>query len=266
MASGTSGAPAHRDEHHAMFGGPSGLQGISKSVMLRKSGLEFHQSLSFQDWELAGQQILKFMDSSAWWVADWLAYGEASFSDRYREAIQRTSLNYQTLRNYAWIARRFELSRRRDTLSFAHHAEVAALEQPEQDYWLRKADEHHWSRNKLRAEVRNSLRERRHAPVEAASLPQGPAGDAAGQESDAVRAGPTADQRLWVRLNSDQLARFKKAALRQSLTLDEWVVKTLSSAAGHDQEAMAKLAHCRSPMRQGRRHGTFDVINGNGAV
>jgi hypothetical protein len=41
--------------------------------------------------------------------------------------------------NYAWVARRFAMSRRRDTLSFGHHAEVAALPEPEQDFWLREA-------------------------------------------------------------------------------------------------------------------------------
>jgi hypothetical protein len=41
--------------------------------------------------------------------------------------------------NYAWVARRFELSRRRDTLTFGHHAELAALREPEQGSWLDQA-------------------------------------------------------------------------------------------------------------------------------
>lgn len=44
----------------------------------------------------------------------------------------------------AWVARRFGKSRRRDTLHFSHHAEVAALAEPEQDFWLRKAEAHNW--------------------------------------------------------------------------------------------------------------------------
>ena len=75
----------------------------------------------------------------------WLVYGESQFKDRYEEAIRRTSLNYQTLRNYTWVARRFDLSRRRDNLSFGHHAEVAALDPPEQEFWLRKAEKYGWS-------------------------------------------------------------------------------------------------------------------------
>lgn len=80
-----------------------------------------------------------------------------------KAAVEQTALVYQTLRNYAWVARRFPVSRRRDSLSFGHHAETAALPEPEQDFWLRKAAEQHWSRNQLRREIRASLRERRTA-------------------------------------------------------------------------------------------------------
>jgi len=43
-----------------------------------------------------------------------------------------------SLRNNKWVADRVELSRRRDNLSFAHHAEVAKLEPDEQDYCIRR--------------------------------------------------------------------------------------------------------------------------------
>ncbi|MEI5097739.1 LmbU family transcriptional regulator [Streptomyces sp. PmtG] len=89
-----------------------------------------------------------------------MIYGESSYSSHYREAIERTGLDYKTLRNYAWVARRFEHHRRREVLSFAHHAEVARLPTPEQDYWLRKAEQRSWSRNELRRQVRTSLAER----------------------------------------------------------------------------------------------------------
>lgn len=57
---------------------------------------------------------------SSWCLCDWLAHGEDAFTGRYRDAVERTALDYQTLRNYAWLARPLALSRRRDTLSFAH--------------------------------------------------------------------------------------------------------------------------------------------------
>ena len=58
-----------------------------------------------------------------------------------------TGLDYQTLREYGVVARRFEWSRRRDNLSFQHHAEVCALTGAEQDRWLDLAAPNRWSRS-----------------------------------------------------------------------------------------------------------------------
>jgi hypothetical protein len=207
---------------------------IDKSVVLRKSGLLFQNIPHFRKWELIGDQIFSVAESSAWWIADWLAYGETTFQERYREAIRKSSLSYQTLRNYAWVARRFDLSRRRDNLSFGHHAEVAALDPPEQDFWLRKAEEYGWSRNQLRSQVRSSLRERA----------EGDSSDAGGAEADDAiadrghphtepsrdLAGSTADS-LKLRVSTDQLERFRAAAITHNLDLEEWAVKVLDAAA-----------------------------------
>jgi hypothetical protein len=190
---------------------PPALDG---SVIVRKSGLVFSRVVPYRKWEMIGQQLLAVANSSTWWIADWLAYGESAYQGRYQEAAQKTSLKYQTLRNYAWVARRFELSRRRDSLSFGHHAEVSALDQPEQDYWLRKAEELGWSRNQVRQQVRNSLRERR--AEEAAAV-----GGARQQEDDTT---------VSLRLTDEQFSRFTAAATSNNLGLDEWAVRVLDGA------------------------------------
>lgn len=128
--------------------------------VLPRNGIQFSRQLSYEKWSSIGRQLSALGSSSAWCLGDWLVHGEIAYAGRYRDAVEQTSLDYQTLRNYAWVARRFELSRRRDRLSFGHHAEVASLPVPEQDFWLRKAQELSWSRNQLRREVRASLAER----------------------------------------------------------------------------------------------------------
>jgi len=45
--------------------------------------------------------------SSAWCLGDGLIAGQAAYGSRNRDAIGRTGLDYQTLRNYAWVAGRF---------------------------------------------------------------------------------------------------------------------------------------------------------------
>jgi hypothetical protein len=183
------------------------------------TGLQFPKRLPFERWISLGRQLSDICTSSAWCLGDWLVYGEVAYNGRYRDAVEQTSLDYQTLRNYAWVVKRFSPSRRRDTLSFGHHAEVASLPEPEQDFWLRKAEELGWSSKQLRREVRASLKER-----------------AVGDESQA-QASSDADlpERPMISLNIHvswgQLETCRTAASRVGLSVEEWVVLTLEQAA-----------------------------------
>jgi hypothetical protein len=116
----------------------------------RREILELDSDMSFEEWATVGQRIARICSGSAWALGDWLLFGERRFGERYRSAVDATNLDYQTLRNYAWVARSFEPARRRHLLSFQHHAEVAALPAPEQDLWLHRAEVQGWSRNELR--------------------------------------------------------------------------------------------------------------------
>jgi len=177
------------------------------------NGLELPQRLSFDKWLIIGKQLSAISTSSAWCLGDWLAYGIEAFSSRYRSAVEQTSLDYQTLRNYVWVAKRFPLSRRWEALSFGHHAEVAALARPEQDFWLRKAEEFRWSVKQLRQEVRASLRER--------------TADSAGADESLE----TELVKLNIRICPDQFETCQTAAARAGLDIEEWVVMALTKAA-----------------------------------
>jgi hypothetical protein len=200
-------------------------------VVARKSGLIIPRGVSYGNWEMIGEQIFTVVDSSTWWIADWLAYGESTYHDRYQEAIQKTSLNYQTLRNYAWVARRFELSRRRDNLSFGHHAEVSALDQPEQDYWLRKAEELGWSRNHTRQEVRNSLRDRRgRDAIDRAKASSSGVKRTDGDQDSPAMAGTSLEMKVSLGLTGEQFKRYNAAAQSVNLPLEDWAVRVLEAA------------------------------------
>jgi hypothetical protein len=204
-------------------------------LIFPQKGLQIPRRLSFEKWIAIGQQLSSVTTSTSWCLGDWLAYGEAAFTGRYRAAIERTSLEYQTLRNYAWVAKRFALSRRRDNLSFAHHAEVAALPEPEQEYWLNKADELSWSRNQLRANLRSSLKERevagRGLPGEAGPVdPDRGTASAATPEPDATSI-PCPELTLKVRITVGQMEICKAAAAADGLNLEEWLLRALEEAA-----------------------------------
>jgi hypothetical protein len=130
--------------------------------------LHVRQGMSFRDWVTVGKRLASVSSASTWALGDWLLFGERSFGHRYRAALEVTNLDYQTLRNYAWVANSFAPSRRRAELSFQHHAEVAALAEVEQDVWLQRAIAGCWSRNELRRRIkrhREGLSELPPAPV-----------------------------------------------------------------------------------------------------
>lgn len=210
---------------------------MGSGIQVHKSGLLFTAKQSLSMWEQVGNRLFAFADSSTWWIADWLVYGESAFQDRYEEAIKQTSLSYQTLRNYTWVARRFPLSRRRPGLSFSHHLEVVALEQPEQDYWLRKAEELSWSRNKLRAEVRGSLllRQGDPTPSDTESSPTPNSNDTTAGSAPAAaggEAGPTFETRLLrLELSAKILSQLERAASRNNEMLETWAAAILQQAA-----------------------------------
>ena len=198
-------------------------------VVLPGRGLQLPRQLSFDRWLGVGRRLSDFHSSSAWCLGDWLVYGEVAFEGRYREAIEQTSLDYQTLRNYAWVVRRFCLSRRRDSLSFGHHAEVAALPEVEQDFWLGKAEEFGWPVKRLRREVRASLSER-----SAAGCPVRPGGSRSDCPADEAQA--TAS--LQIRLTPEQMHACQAAASRAGVTVQAWAVQSLDQAARHTDEHM----------------------------
>jgi hypothetical protein len=92
---------------------------------------------------------------SNWWVGDWLQYGAARWGEKYVEASRITGFDAKTLRNIAYVAARFDLSRRRDKLTWTHHAEVAALDVPDQDLWLDRALKERLSARDLRVALRS---------------------------------------------------------------------------------------------------------------
>ncbi|MET8027559.1 LmbU family transcriptional regulator [Streptomyces avermitilis] len=183
--------------------------GEQERIFTTRVGLKIPTSLTYDRWEKAGQHIFQIADSSAWCLGDWLVYGQDRYADRYQTGVQAAGLDYQTLRNYAWVARHFELWRRRETLSFGHHAEVASLPPAEADTWLDQAEQHGWSRNQLRLRLRESRRGNRPAR-------------------------PAQASQLRISAPCDRVQRWREAASRGDRDFEEWVLLTLDRATAHE--------------------------------
>lgn len=183
-----------------------------RRILTTPVGLRFPAEVTFNDWARMGALVVRVADSSAWCLGDWLVFGRGHYAKRYRTAVAAAGLDYQTLRNYAWIAGRFEWSRRRPELSFQHHAEVASLTEDEQDRWLAQAVRRKWSRNELRRAVREARQE--------------------GGPADTER--PT-EALPRIRVSAESAERWRRAAERSSVDFEHWMVETL------DEEALRAL-------------------------
>lgn len=169
----------------------------------QRTALRLPSGLGMTDWVSLGRQLFVVADSSAWWLGDWLIYGESHFPDRYELMLAETSLDYQTLRNYAWVARKYRPEQRRERLSFQHHAEAASLPEPDRGRWLERAEAGRWSRNELRRRLRE---------------------DRAGLRTPA-------DVLFTLNVRRERQERWQRAAQSAQLQLDEWIVQILDRAA-----------------------------------
>ncbi|GGX41775.1 LmbU family transcriptional regulator [Streptomyces noursei] len=179
---------------------------LRSEVLTTQVGLHIPPELGFDDWERAGRQLAGVVDSSSWWLGDWLVYGKDNYADRYQRGIRAAGLKYQTLRNYAWVSRRFELTRRRARLTFQHHAEVASLTFDQQERWLDRAEGKKWTTKQLRKAIRD-------------------AGD--GDTSEEER--PMLTRRLAV--PGGRVQWWRKAAEQSGVDFNKWVLVTLDQAA-----------------------------------
>lgn len=74
-----------------------------------------------------------------WWIGDALVDGEERFGEEFAQGEGELGLEPRTAANYRWVAASVEASRRREDLSWSHHAEVARLAPADQRRMLKWA-------------------------------------------------------------------------------------------------------------------------------
>jgi len=171
-----------------------------------RRGLRLDPRMPFDSWKALGARIKVRSDPSSWWLGDWLVFGRRQYGDRHKEALEVTGLDSQTLDTFAAVATRFEPARRRENLSFQHHADVHAMSDAAQDHWLNLAVRNDWPKAELRIRIRDAAR--------TASSPQ--------------------DGRLLklsLKVEPGAERAWRAAAARSGLRLKDWVVEVLNAAA-----------------------------------
>ena len=132
--------------------------------------------MDLRRWITYGKRFARLGSASNWWIGDWIRYGNAHYGEKYGAASKTTGYDRQTLMNMAYVSSRFNTQRRREGVSWSHHAELAALPEEQQDAWLDLTEREHLSVRSLREEVRRGRSARK--PSACDTDPNGTANDA----------------------------------------------------------------------------------------
>ena len=110
--------------------------------------------LPWEDYERLGTFLGQMNRACAWWIGDLILYGETFYGHSYAQIEDSIGLAAATIMNRVSVAKHIPPNRRRASLPFGVHAEVAYLEPSERDRWLDRAELGGWTRAKLREEMR----------------------------------------------------------------------------------------------------------------
>jgi len=123
------------------------------------TGIDIIGRPSFQQHAAAGAFAKRAHKRSGWWLADWLRYGDSrdDWQSKIDQVVDSSELSEKTAKNVRAIGA-IPKSRRRETVDFSTHGEVAALEADEQVEFLNLAEERQLSQRDLRLAIRASRR------------------------------------------------------------------------------------------------------------
>jgi hypothetical protein len=130
---------------------------LPKGVTLSRTALVLPPDLAIEDWEAVGINLQHVESSIQFWVGDWWHYGFHRYGERTAvlkaKALCKLRWEFGTLMNWGWVCGKVETSRRREVLSFTHHAVVAKFDAKQQEYWLARAVQMKWSSRKLEGQI-----------------------------------------------------------------------------------------------------------------
>ena len=127
---------------------------LTDKVSISESGLSVVDELTYDQWSTLMQTLYRMDCAFQFALGDALNYGENRYGERYAQAMEVTGHSYQSLANYAWVAKAVPIDRRVSGLSWTHHRIVARLEPEQQTIMLERALREKMTVTALNEEVR----------------------------------------------------------------------------------------------------------------
>lgn len=109
---------------------------------------------TYAEWRAAVEWCQKVEKASQFWVGDLLAYGD-KYGEIASQVLEATDYAMQTCANAKYTCNAIPPERRRASVPFSHHHEIAALPTvEEQDFWLNKCEVEDLTRDQLRVQIK----------------------------------------------------------------------------------------------------------------
>ena len=121
------------------------------------TGLILNGEPEWKEWEVFLGGMQRVHAAVNWVIGDALQAIENQYGENGSQMLGMfPEYEYKTLLNYRYVVSAIEFSRRRESLSFTHHSEVAALSPAQQNKWLAKAEKKKWSVKELSGAIRDA--------------------------------------------------------------------------------------------------------------
>ncbi len=120
-------------------------------------GLEPGEYATPEAFVAAGRALMEQRSGSCWELADWVGRGASGLgATTAREAARGLGISAGKFSDYLTISDSYPKFRRRNSLTFSHHAEVARLSEAERERILDAAEAGGWSRRQVRDAAREA--------------------------------------------------------------------------------------------------------------
>ena len=128
---------------------------------LTRVGLSLRDGLDVSEWADIGDFLMRIREGILWCLGDYINFGNHEFGEKYGERLKQFGKNVEargyskkTLYQAAWVAKKIDISRRLETLSWNHHLAVAGQGPEDQTKFLQWADEKKATVEQLREKIR----------------------------------------------------------------------------------------------------------------
>lgn len=108
----------------------------------------------YAQWAEATTWVQEVEEASPFWVGDLHLYGER-YGEEASQVLKATEYAESTVKNAKHTCKMFPPEKRRASVPYSHHQEIAAVnDEAEREYWLAKCEDENLTRDQLRVQIK----------------------------------------------------------------------------------------------------------------